>query len=174
MTTGTIIGTIALSFAGMELVAWATHKFVMHGFLWALHRDHHRRDHGHVLERNDAFFLIFAVPSVALFIIGSAQGPDAPWTWAGLGILLYGISYFMVHEVFIHQRIKWLRASNSPYLNALKRAHKMHHRQLSKKGGECFGMLLVPIKYYSEARRVRKEAFQEKPAARHDLHTGDR
>jgi len=32
----------------MEYVAWFTHKYVMHGFLWVLHEDHHRpRDRGH-------------------------------------------------------------------------------------------------------------------------------
>ena len=25
----------------MEFVAWATHKYLMHGLLWKLHQDHH-------------------------------------------------------------------------------------------------------------------------------------
>lgn len=29
------------SFFFIEFVAWFTHKYVMHGFLWTLHKDHH-------------------------------------------------------------------------------------------------------------------------------------
>ena len=156
MSVWTIIGIVAASFAGMEFTAWATHKFVMHGFLWKLHRDHHQRDHQHVLERNDSFFLLFAVPSMLLFLIGSIRGLDTPWLWIGLGILIYGIAYFLVHEVFIHQCIKWLRTSNNAYFIALRRAHKIHHTHLGKEEGECFGMLIVPLKYFRDAMRTRK------------------
>ena len=146
-----VTGIITISFVAMEFVAWATHKFVMHGFLWQLHRDHHQRDHDHVLERNDSFFLIFALPSIFLFLIGTIRGLGTPWLWIGLGILLYGIAYFLVHEVFIHQRIKRLRTSNNAYFIALRRAHKMHHKHLGREEGECFGMLVVPFKYYRDA-----------------------
>ncbi|MBK9599276.1 MAG: lycopene cyclase domain-containing protein [Flavobacteriales bacterium] len=80
-----VTGIITISFVAMEFVAWATHKFVMHGFLWQLHRDHHQRDHDHVLERNDSFFLIFALPSIFLFLIGTIRGLGTPWLWIGLG-----------------------------------------------------------------------------------------
>lgn len=152
MTTWGIIGITALSFVAMEGVAWATHRYVMHGFLWVLHKDHHGNGRIGAFERNDLFFLIFAAPSVLLFALGHQHGPDAPWTWIALGILLYGIAYFLVHEVFIHQRIKWLRNSRSTYFLALRRAHKVHHKHLEKDQGECFGMLLVPLKYFREAR----------------------
>ncbi|HRN37798.1 MAG TPA: beta-carotene hydroxylase, partial [Flavobacteriales bacterium] len=65
------IGIVAAVFVAMEFVAWAMHRYVMHGFLWVLHRDHHKRDHHHVLERNDAFFLVFAVPSMCFFLAGA-------------------------------------------------------------------------------------------------------
>jgi beta-carotene 3-hydroxylase len=149
------IGIVAAVFTAMEFVAWAMHRFVMHGFLWVLHRDHHKRDHDHVLERNDAFFLVFAVPSMLFFLAGAVYGAAAPWTWIGLGILLYGIAYFLVHEIFIHQRIKWLRNSNSVYFLTLRRAHKVHHKHLGKEDGECFGMLLVPLRYFREAWRIK-------------------
>ena len=158
MNIWTILLIVAASFAAMEFVAWATHKYVMHGFLWHLHSDHHRKDHYGFLERNDSFFLIFAIPSMALFILGSIKGLDTPWLWIGLGILLYGIAYFLVHEVFIHQRIKWLRNSNIGYFSALRRAHKVHHKRLEKENGECFGMLVVPWRYYREAQKKLKGA----------------
>lgn len=156
MNTWTIIGIVAIAFVAMEPIAWATHKYVMHGVLWSLHRDHHKKDHQHVLERNDAFFLLFAIPSAGLFLIGSRLGLHTPWLWIGLGILLYGIAYFLVHEIFIHQRIKWLRSTDSAYFLGLRRAHKVHHTHLVKEDGECFGMLWVPIKYFREARKRAK------------------
>lgn len=154
MTTWTAVAIVASTFVIMEFVAWATHKYVMHGFLWHLHADHHKKDHYNFLERNDAFFLIFAVPSMTLFIIGSIQGLHTPWLWIGLGILVYGIAYFLVHEVFIHQRIKWLRNTKSTYFLGIRKAHKVHHKHLGKEGAECFGMLWVPLKYFREARKT--------------------
>lgn len=150
-----IFGIVVVTFFAMEFVAWATHKYVMHGWLWHLHADHHKKDHYNFLERNDSFFLIFAVPSMLLFLLGSIKGLDAPWLWIGLGILIYGIAYFIVHEVFIHQRIKWLKRTNNAYFMAIRRAHKVHHKHLGKEDGECFGMLVVPFKYYAEARKAR-------------------
>ncbi len=154
MSTLLIIATVVATFFAMEFVAWATHKYVMHGFLWDLHADHHKKDHYHFLERNDAFFLIFAIPSMGLFLAGSVYGLHTPWFWIGLGILIYGIAYFIVHEVFIHQRIKWLKRTKHPYFLAIRKAHKVHHKHLNKEHGECFGMLLVPFKYYREARKA--------------------
>ncbi len=150
-----IITIVAATFIAMECVAWATHKYVMHGVLWSLHRDHHKKDHDHLLERNDAFFLIFAVPSMLLFFLGARLGLQTPWLWMGLGILLYGIAYFFVHEVFIHQRIKRLRSARGAYFHGLRRAHKAHHKRIGKEDGECFGMLWVPLEYFREAKQRR-------------------
>lgn len=139
------------SFALMECVAWLTHKYIMHGFLWKWHQDHHNHNHHSVFEKNDRFFLVFSFPSILFFVIGGAFPDIAFLVYVGLGILLYGIAYFLIHDVFIHQRIKWFHQSNNVYLRAIRRAHKMHHKHLEKDGGECFGMLWVPLKYYKEA-----------------------
>ena len=53
---------VAAAFLLMEFVAWFAHKYVMHGFLWFLHEDHHDGGY-HPFQKNDAFFLIFAIPS---------------------------------------------------------------------------------------------------------------
>ena len=143
------------TFCFMEFMAWFTHKFVMHGFLWVLHKDHHQVEPG-IFEKNDAFFVIFAVPSATLMILGTVDNFDFKF-YIGLGILLYGIAYFLVHDVFIHQRIKWLRNSDSVYLKGIRRAHKIHHKYLGKEDGECFGMLLVPFKYFLQARKAQKK-----------------
>ncbi len=149
MLTNTLI-TVATFFA-MEAAAWNAHKYIMHGFLWSLHEDHHKKDPSSFLEKNDYFFVIFAVPAMAFFALGTFVPALNFLVYIGLGITIYGTAYFFVHDVFIHQRIKWLRNTDNFYFRAIRRAHKMHHKHLGKEHGECFGMLLVPFKYFKEA-----------------------
>ena len=148
------IGVTLATFLVMEAITWCTHKFVMHGFLWYLHRDHHQESEG-FFEKNDAFFLIFAIPSMLLMLFGKLNGMDFKF-YLGLGIAAYGLAYFLVHDIFIHQRFKFLRNSNHWYLRGLRRAHKMHHKHLGKEHGECFGMLFVPFRYFWEERKQAK------------------
>ena len=137
------------TFAIMEVVTWLTHKFVMHGFLWYLHADHHQPKYPHPFEKNDLFFVIFATPSIVLFYFGIR--PELNFLFfIGLGILFYGIAYFLVHDVLIHQRFKWFKKTTNSYLIGLRKAHKVHHKHLGKHKGECFGMLYVPKKYHKK------------------------
>ncbi|SDH36377.1 sterol desaturase family protein [Winogradskyella thalassocola] len=131
----------------MEFNAWFTHKYIMHGFLWNLHKDHHHKDHDSWFERNDAFFIFYAIVSMTCFYLWSYE---AIWYTLpiGLGILVYGAAYFIVHDIFIHQRFKWLRNIDNKYARGLRRAHKIHHKHLGKHKGENFGMLIVPFKYF--------------------------
>lgn len=144
------ISLIILAFCSMEGVAWLAHKYLMHGWLWHLHADHHKKDASSFFEKNDYFFLIFALPGIALLALGSFIGSLHYLLFIGIGITAYGFTYFLVHDIFIHQRFKWLRNSNNVYLRALRRAHKMHHKHLGKEDGECFGMLLFPARYLKE------------------------
>lgn len=154
------IAALLGTFCFMEFMAWFTHKYVMHGLLWILHRDHHQKEPG-FFERNDAFFLIFAVPSWLLIMTGMMAGNDIR-VWIGAGIALYGFAYFMVHEVFIHQRFKWFKKSDNVYLRAIRKAHKVHHKHLGKEDGECFGMLVVPFHHFREARAALQKERQTK------------
>ena len=43
---------VIASVLGMEVIAWSSHKYVMHGFGWAWHRDHHE-PHDNILEKKD-------------------------------------------------------------------------------------------------------------------------
>ena len=140
--------TILITTLLMEGVAWGMHKYVMHGLFWNLHEDHHVRDnHDSFLELNDSFFVFFAIISITAFSLWSIFG----WQISlgiGIGVFIYGVIYFIIHDLFIHQRIKIWRKTKNPYLLALRRAHKIHHKHLGKHDGECFGMLWVPMKYY--------------------------
>ena len=141
-----IIITLATFFA-MESVAWLAHRFVMHGFLWYLHKDHHKKETDGFLEHNDFFFIIFAVPGILGLLFGMQNDFNFLF-WIGLGITIYGFAYFVVHDIFIHQRFKLFRNANNAYFKAIRRAHKMHHKHLGKEHGESFGMLWVPFKYF--------------------------
>jgi beta-carotene 3-hydroxylase len=131
----------------MEGVAWFTHKYIMHGLGWFLHKDHHRKESQGFFEHNDFFFLIFALPGIAGLFWGMQNQYN--WSfWVGLGITLYGLAYFLVHDIFIHQRFRIFRKTDNIYFKAIRRAHKVHHKHLNKEEGECFGMLWVPFKYF--------------------------
>ena len=110
-------GLMFMAFLAMEAVAWLAHKYLMHGFLWFLHRDHHRKESGGFFERNDFFFLIFAAPGILCLALGSFYHLAAV-LWTGAGITLYGFCYFLVHDLFIHQRFKILRNSQHWYFNS--------------------------------------------------------
>lgn len=142
--------TVIATFFFMEFMAWFTHKYIMHGIMWYFHRDHHQHEPG-FFEKNDVFFLIFAIPSWLCIMLGMMNA-NYYSVAIGAGIAVYGLSYFLMHDVFIHQRFKWFRNTNNSYLLALRKAHKIHHKHLGKEDGEVFGMLIVPIKYYKESR----------------------
>lgn len=135
------------TFFFMEFMAWFTHKYIMHGFLWSLHKDHHKKDHNSWWERNDFFFLFYAAVSIGFFL--AWKNLDF-WFGLpiGLGIFAYGLTYFFVHDIFIHQRFKLFRNANNRYAKAIRRAHKMHHKHTGKERGESFGMLIPPLKYF--------------------------
>ena len=57
------------AFAGMEWVAWATHKYLMHGWLWCWHESHHLPREG-TFEKNDLFAFYFALPSILFIWLG--------------------------------------------------------------------------------------------------------
>ncbi|TWP27589.1 beta-carotene hydroxylase [Apibacter muscae] len=138
---------VLITFLSMEGFTWVVHKYIMHGFLWVLHKDHHDHSSPGNLEKNDYFFVIFALPTIALMYFGSLNNFNILF-YIGLGIMLYGLAYFFVHDIFIHQRIKIFKHTKNPYFLALRRAHKQHHKYIGKYEGECFGFLFVPIKYF--------------------------
>lgn len=145
---------VLAAFLMMEGIAWITHKYIMHGLLWTLHKDHHKKESSGFFEHNDFFFLIFAIPGILCLYFGMENGYNYLF-WIGLGITLYGTAYFLVHDVFIHQRFKVLRKIDNPYFKGIRRAHKMHHKHIGKEDGECFGMLWVPYSYFREQKARR-------------------
>jgi beta-carotene 3-hydroxylase len=149
-----IIAITLGTFILMEGLTWCIHRYIMHGFLWTLHKDHHQKSPG-IFEKNDAFFLIFAIPSWLFIMLGVMN--QAWWSVAiGAGLTLYGIAYFLVHDVIIHQRLKWFTRSNNVYVRTIRWAHKMHHKHTDKHNGESFGFLWVAKKYWDKVQDDKK------------------
>lgn len=138
---------------GMEFVAWFAHKFIMHGFLWNWHRDHHKKDHnsGNWFEKNDLFFLVFATPGILCLILG-IYTPLYLLLPIGIGITIYGAIYFLIHDVYIHRRFKWFKHLDGKYSRAVLRAHGAHHAKITKEDGESFGLLWINKKYFKSLR----------------------
>src|SRR5688500_20015756 len=53
-----------------------------------------------------AFFLIFGIPTFFGILYGTIN--NVYWLQAiCYGVMAYGVAYFLVHDVIIHQRSKW-------------------------------------------------------------------
>jgi beta-carotene 3-hydroxylase len=145
---------VLATFLTMEWVAWGSHKYIMHGFGWEWHRDHHE-PHDRVFEKNDLFAVVGAAMSISMFLLGSEMVlGDAAWwpaTYVGLGILLYGIVYTLVHDGLVHQRY-FHGVPKRGYAKRLVQAHKLHHATIGKEGGVSFGFVFArdPAKLKAE------------------------
>lgn len=159
MSTFEIIAVVAAAVIGMEIFAWWAHKYIMHGWGWGWHRDHHE-PHDRKLERNDLFAVVFAMIVIAMFMIGYAYA-DWLW-WTAFGITIYGLIYTLVHDGLVHQRyFRWVPKRG--YAKRLVQAHKLHHATIGKEGGVSFGFLWASdpgklkeqLKLQSETGRAR-------------------
>ncbi|MEM9547559.1 MAG: fatty acid hydroxylase [Bacteroidota bacterium] len=149
--------TVLLTAFVMEFVAYFSHKYLMHGWLWSWHADHHnpKMKEG-FFEKNDLFFLVFAIPSMACYFLGSFVPSLRILFFVGIGISIYGLIYFLIHDVYIHQRFKWFRQLDSKYSRAILRAHGDHHSIQEKEGCTSFGLLIVSNKYFKKRSEWKK------------------
>ncbi len=148
-----MIGTFLI----WEFIAWFTHKYIMHGFLWSWHKSHHSV-HDHSLERNDLFAILFSVPCIALFYYGTLVNFNLYLIAVATGIFCYGVFYFIFHDVIVHQRIKWRPSKPGRYLQRIINAHYIHHSKHTKDGCEAFGFLVAAKKYDSANRPKSQES----------------
>ena len=147
------------AFAAMEVASYVLHRFLFHGILWRIHQSHHSADgHEHgPFEWNDLFSVGFAALSMGLMWLGH-EDPVASSTFpVGLGIAIYGVLYFVLHDLYTHRRFLPFKTKN-PAAQAVKRAHGRHHQSLSKPGQEPYGLFLFPPSYGKRFRRKRDAA----------------
>ncbi|QHT66523.1 beta-carotene hydroxylase [Rhodocytophaga rosea] len=139
-----------IAFVAMEALAWFMHKYVMHGFMWNWHKSHHSPNEG-IFERNDLFAVLFSIPAVGSMMIGLTYREEWYWLfWTGIGITLYGVVYFVFHDIIVHRRIRFNARPGNPYLKNIIRAHKVHHKNRDRNKGEAFGFLYSAKKYTAE------------------------
>ncbi|WP_457270177.1 sterol desaturase family protein [Pedobacter sp. UYEF25] len=130
-----VLATIGI----METLSWAMHKFLFHGPLWFIHKTHHRVKHN-FFELNDVFSVLFA--AVSLWLMFVDREAFGLLFFIGVGISVYGMIYFVIHDWFVHQRFKPFKSKNS-YLTKVRKAHKIHHKSMKKEHGKAFGLLYV-------------------------------
>jgi beta-carotene 3-hydroxylase len=150
----TVLSNAALfvaAFVTMEIVAWLTHKYVMHGWLWCWHRSHHEPREGR-FELNDLFAIIFSLPSIAMIYMGVRVA--SPWLWLGLGVMAYGIAYMLFHDGLVHRRFPVPFRGRSRYWRRLVQAHRLHHAVRERDGAVSFGFLWAPRPQVLKAQLV--------------------
>jgi len=156
------LAVVILTVCAMEFVAWSAHKYLMHGWLWSWHEDHHDPIHKKgFFEKNDRFFLVFAVPSAFCYMAGSFIEGWGLLLYVGIGISIYGLIYFLIHDVYIHQRFKWFRQLDNKYSRAILRAHGAHHAIKTKEDCESFGLLVVAPKFFKKRSQWKNDKQQK-------------
>lgn len=146
----------ACAFAGMEVAAYVLHRFLFHGPLWGVHKTHHAPGHAHgPFEANDLFSVGFAAASMGLMWVGRADPLASTAFPLGVGVAVYGVLYFVLHDLYTHGRFAPFRTKNAA-AQAVKRAHGRHHQSLSKGGQEPYGLFLFPPSYGRRFKRRRE------------------
>lgn len=143
VTLGQGIAVAVFALAAMEGVAYVAHRWVMHGFLWRLHRSHHEPRAG-VLEGNDWFAVMGAVPAIGLIFAGTVLGWGAALMWLGIGVTGYGMIYFGFHDVIVHRRVPVSWVPRSRYMKRIVQAHRLHHVVETRAGTVSFGFIYAP------------------------------
>ena len=125
----------------MEAAAWWLHRYVMHGWGWGWHRSHHEPRNG-PFEKNDLYALVFTAISLAFFTFLAELW--APFWWVGVGTVVFGLLYTLLHDGLVHQRLPFVRRARRGYLKRLIQAHRLHHAVRTREGAVSFGFLYAP------------------------------
>jgi beta-carotene 3-hydroxylase len=146
------LAIVTLTVVAMEGLAFGVHKYVMHGWGWGWHRSHHTPRRG-LFEKNDLYALLFAGLSLLCFtLLAELWGPA--W-WIGVGTVVYGLLYTLLHDGMVHRRLPFMRSPKSGYLKRLVQAHRLHHAVRERSGAVSFGFLYAP-----PVQRLREELRQ--------------
>jgi beta-carotene 3-hydroxylase len=134
-------GLVLAGVVAFELLAWAGHKYILHGPAWGLHRSHHEGD-GHGIEANDVVSLIFGAIAVVLFTVAGGE-PNVAMA-AAVAMTVYGLLYVIVHDGVVHGRfnLRWLPVRG--YLKRLVQAHRLHHASPDRERSVAYGFLYAP------------------------------
>jgi beta-carotene 3-hydroxylase len=137
---GSSVLVAVAAFVVMEPITALTHRFVMHGVGRALHRSHHRR-HSSGWELNDLYPLAFAMVVMAAMAVGFNVAGLSWLLPITVGVTMYGATYALVHDIYIHRRLGWFGERRMPGFERLAAAHRVHHDRNSGP----YGMLLPVV-----------------------------
>lgn len=156
------LGIVLATVAGMEVFAWAAHRWIMHGWGWGWHRSHHEPAGGW-FEKNDWYAAVFAGVAIVLIALGTSG--RWPLQWVGAGMTLYGLLYFIVHDGLVHKRWPWRWVPRSGYLKRLYQAHRLHHAVHGREGCVSFGFLWAPApeRLKQRLQQVQRQRQQRRP-----------
>ncbi len=131
----------AAAFLVMEPVAYAAHRWIMHGPGLGWHESHHV-SRTTLFEKNDLYPVTFAAGTVTAMALGARYPRLRSLLAVGAGVTAYGATYAFVHDGVVHRRVPGgaAVARRSALARRLSRAHRRHHVDSS----EPFGML-VPL-----------------------------
>lgn len=157
MWTDPLFWGVAVAVAAlMEFWAALLHGRFWHGPLWFGHRSHHAPRTG-PFEFNDVFAVLHAAIAMALIIGGleGLQGPAQRLAVAvGVGMSLFGVAYFTVHDGLIHGRLPVAFLARSAWLRRVRNAHRVHHAQ----DAAPYGLFLGPWELKRARARQRRRA----------------
>ena len=128
-----------LSILFMECIAILSHKYIMHGPGWFLHKSHHTKNTS-FFELNDYYFIIFSLPSILNIVLGILNNNPILLS-IGLGILAYGLIYICLHDIMVHKRLGFSIKPTNKYLMKIKHSHLKHHSNKTKNGATNFGFI---------------------------------
>ena len=131
--------TTLIAFILMEFIAILSHKYIMHGPGWFLHKSHHKK-HNNKFELNDIYFIFFSIPSILCIIYGILNNHNFLF-FIGIGIMLYGLVYLILHDLIVHKRFGIKMNFKNSYLKKIKNSHLKHHSNKNKNNATNFGFI---------------------------------
>lgn len=126
----------------MEFWAMVLHGRLWHGRLWFAHRSHHTPRRGW-WEANDAFAIGHALLAMGLIIGGLELLRGRLQLVAvavGIGMSLFGMAYFAVHDGLIHGRLPVAFLARWRWLRLIRNAHLVHHQRDAAPYGLFLGL----------------------------------
>lgn len=126
----------------MEVTAWASHRWIMHGWGWAWHQSHHE-PRTTLFEKNDLYAVVGSVFGFGLFLTAWLTHSWLLYAIAS-GVTLYGVVYEIFHDGLVHQRWPFTWVPRSGYLRRLIQAHRLHHAVMTRGDAVSFGFLIPP------------------------------
>ena len=164
---------VLVTVAVMEVFAYSVHRWVMHGPLgWGWHESHHDQSHTGVFEKDDLYAVVFSILAIGLFAAGGRWWP--PLWWVAVGMSVYGVIYFVVHDGLVHQRWPFRVVPKSGYFRRLYQAHRLHHAVEGREDCVSFGFVYAPPVDELKARLRRSGVLARRQSQHPDAWRPDR